>query len=345
MSGCSIAVVGATGAVGRVFLRILEERRFPADRIRLCGRRSVGTALTVNDRRIIVEEVTPELFDDVDFVFISATTEVSRQIGPLAARKGALVIDDSSAFRMDADVPLVVPEVNADDLCGHRGIVSIPNCSTTPLAMFLNPLNRLNPVRRVIVDTYQSVSGTGAAAVDEMMSQSRNVLDGLPVEPDVYPHRIAFNALPHVDDFGVNGYSTEEMKMARETRKILHEPDLAISATCVRIPVAVGHSEAVHVELTRPMSPEEVRDALAASPGVTVVDDPQGAVYPMPIHAEGKDDVFVGRIRRDLSHPNGITAWLVSDNLRKGAGLNAIQIAEEVLSRGLLKTPGRRTQL
>ena len=342
MRSCSIAVIGATGAVGRVFLRILEERSFPVESVRLCGNRSVGSTLTVNGSELAVEAVTPQLLAEVDFVFISATTQVSRDVGPLAVEQGALVIDDSSAFRMDPAVPLVVPEVNVDDLYDHQGIVSIPNCSTTPLVMMLKPLNDVNPVKRVIADTYQSVSGTGAAAVEEMKSQSRDVLDGRAAEPDVYPHQIAFNALPQIDEFDDNGYSTEEMKMVRETRKILHEPDLPISATCVRIPVAVSHSEAVHVELAHPMSPDEVREVLAASPGVSVLDDPQASVYPMPIDAEGMDDVFVGRIRRDLSHPNGITAWIVSDNLRKGAGLNAIQIAEAVLSKGLLTAPGRR---
>ena len=342
MNGISIAVIGATGAVGRVFLGILEDRGFAAGSVRLCGKSSVGRTMSVNGRDITVEEVTPELLSEVDFAFISATTEVSREIGPLAAQQGALVIDDSSAFRMDADVPLVVPEVNAEDLLEHRGIVSIPNCSTTPLVMVLQPLNDVNPVQRVIADTYQSVSGTGAAAVEEMKTQSRDVLDGRVAKPDVYPHQIAFNALPHIDDFLDNGYSTEEMKMVLETRKIMHLPDLPVSATCVRVPVAVSHSEAVHIELSHSMSPEEVREILGAAPGVTVLDEPKAAVYPMPIDAEGKDDVFVGRIRRDLSHPNGITAWIVSDNLRKGAGLNAIQIAEEVVKRGLLMTPGRK---
>ena len=343
MNGYRIALIGATGAVGRVFLRILEERRFPADEVRVCAsQRSIGNRIPFDGKELTVEQATPKLLGEVDLVFIAASSEVGREIAPLAVQQGALVIDKSSAFRMDPDVPLVVPEVNPGDLKDHRGIVSSPNCSTAPLVMMLKPLNDVNPVKRVIADTYQSVSGTGAAAVEEMKSQSRDVLDGRAAAPDVYPHQIAFNALPHIDDFDDNGYSTEEMKMVWETRKILHEPDLPISATCVRIPVAVSHSEAVHIELTHPMSPEEVREVLAASPGVSVVDDPQASVYPMPIDAEGKDDVFVGRIRRDLSHPNGITAWIVSDNLRKGAGLNAIQIAEEVLSKGLLTAPGRR---
>ena len=208
--------------------------------------------------------------------------------------------------------------------------------------MALKPLNDANPVQRVIADTYQSVTGTGAAALQELRKQSSQVLEDRPVEPDAYPHQIAFNALPQVEAFTDNGYTTEEMKMVHETRKILHLPELAVSATCVRVPVMVSHSEAVHVEFANPIGPSEVREILAGSPGVEVLDDPQSNLYPMPIDAEGKDDVFVGRIRRDLSHPNGITAWIVSDNLRKGAGLNAIQIAEEVVKRGLLMTDGRK---
>ncbi len=343
MNGCRIAVIGATGAVGRVFLRILEERSFPIETLRLCAsERSVGKILTVNGRQHIVEPVTEQLLDEVDVVFISANSDVSRYVAPVAARQGAIAIDDSSAFRMDPTVPLVVPEINADDLRDHRGIVAIPNCTTTPLVMALKPLHDLNPVTRLVVATYQSVTGTGAPALEELMNQSRQVLDGQLVETDQYPHQIAFNALPHVESFTDNGYSTEEMKIVDETRKIMHAPDIQISATCVRVPVAVSHSAAVHVEFSHPIAPAEVRDILSGFPGVAVVDDPNSSVYPMPIDAEGRDEVFVGRIRRDISHPNGIAMWVVSDNLRKGAGLNAIQIAEEILSRELLPAPGRR---
>ena len=343
MDAPRIAVIGATGAVGRVFLRILEEREFLASSLRLCAsERSIGKRLTVNGREHVVEQATPELLADVDIAFISVSGDVSRELAPMAVQQGALVIDDSSAFRMDPDVPLVVPEINADDLRDHRGIVSIPNCTTTPLVMALKPLHDVNPVKRVVVDTFQSVSGTGAAAVDELLTQSRQVLDGRPARPEQYPHQIAFNALPQVDSFTDNGYTTEEMKVRNETRKILHAPEIEVSATCVRVPVTVGHSEAVHVELTHPMDPAEVREVLSTFPGITVVDDPQSHVYPMAVDAEGHDDVYIGRIRRDISHPNGIAMWIVSDNLRKGAGLNAIQIAEEVLSRELLLAPGRR---
>ena len=340
---CRIAVIGATGAVGQVFLRIIEERKFPAGSLRLCAsKRSVGKSLTVNGRELTVEEVTPQLLSEVDIAFISASGDVSREIAPLAVEQGALVIDDSSAFRMEPGVPLVVPEVNGDDLAEHRGIVSIPNCSTTPLVMVLKPLHEINPVRRVVVDTYQSVSGTGAAAVEELRVQSKQLLEGRKVEPSQYPHQIGFNALPHIEPFQENGYTREEMKMLHETRKILHAPEIEVSATCVRVPVMVSHSEAVHVEFTNPIEPSMVRDILSSFPGITVLDEPASNVYPMPVEAAGEDDVFVGRIRRDISHPSGIAMWIVSDNLRKGAALNAIQIAEEVLSRGLLLAPGGR---
>ena len=343
MDAPRIAIIGATGAVGQVFLRILEERAFPIGRLRVCAsERSIGKSLTVNGREHIVEPATPELLAEVDIAFIAADGSISRELAPIAVQQGAIVIDKSSAFRMDPDVPLVVPEINADDLRSHSGIIASPNCTTTPFVMVLKALGDTNPVRRAIVDSYQSVSGTGAAAVDELLTQSRRVLQGGPAQPEQYPHQIAFNALPHVDPFTDNGYTTEEMKLVNETRKILHAPEIEVSATCVRIPVTVSHSEAVHIEFTRPMEPEEVREILSAFPGITSVDDPQSDVYPMAIDAEGHDDVFVGRIRRDISHPNGIAMWIVSDNLRKGAGLNAIQIAEEVLSRELLLAPGRR---
>ena len=343
MGTCRIAVIGATGAVGRVFLSILEERGFPASSVRLCAsRRSVGRRLRVNGQELEVEEPTSRLLGEVDIAFISASSEVSRQLAPIAVEQGALVIDDSSAFRMEADVPLVVPEVNADDLEGHRGIVSIPNCSTTPLVMVLKALRDINPVSRVVADTYQSVTGTGTAAMEELRTQSTDVLEGRAFQPSAYPHQIAFNALPHIEPFLANGYTREEMKMRDETRKILHDPGLAVSATCVRVPVMVGHSVAAHIEFTHPISAEEVREVLAGCPGVKVLDDPQSDLYPMPIEAAGKDEVFVGRIRQDISHPTGIALWIVSDNLRKGAALNALQIAEEVLARELLLAPGGR---
>ncbi len=337
MNECRIAVIGATGAVGRVFLSILEERDFPASTVRLCAsERSVDKKIELRGQELTVETATPELLSEVDFAFISATSEVSREIAPLAAKKGAVAIDDSSAFRMEPNVPLVVPEVNGADLDDHEGIVSIPNCSTTPLVMALRPLHEQNAVKRVIVATYQSVTGTGSAAAEELRDQARDVLEGRPTSADVYPHQIAFSVLPHVEPFCANGYTNEEMKMQNETRKIMHAPDIKVSSTCVRVPVVVSHSEAVNVEFTDSISPGEVREILETAPGVRVVDDPESNVYPMPILAEGDDDVLVGRVRTDLALDNGIAMWLSCDNLRKGAALNAIQIAEEMLERDLL---------
>ena len=337
MNGLKVAVVGATGAVGQVCLGILEARAFPATSIRACAsERSWGKKLRVNGQELTVEEATPELLGEVDLVFIAAGSDTSRELAPIAAERGTMVIDKSSAFRMDPAVPLVVPEVNAGDLDGHHGIVSTPNCSTTPLVMALKPLDEVNRVTRVTVATYQAVSGTGAAAQEELRVQSGQVLGGDAVQPDVYPHQIAFNVLPHVEDFLDSGYTTEEMKMVFETRKIMHRPDLAVSATCVRVPVMVSHSEAVHLELEHPMSAEEVSEVLGKAPGVKLLDAPSSDVYPMPFDVAGQDSVYVGRVRRDESHPNGIVMWLVLDNLRKGAALNAVQIAEEMMSKELL---------
>ena len=338
MSECKIALIGATGAVGQVFLRILEERNFPASDIRLCAsERSFGKKIKVRGEKLIVEEATPQLLSEVDFVFISASGSVSRQMAPLAVDQGAIVIDKSSAFRMDPPVPLVVPEINPGDLHDHHGIIASPNCTTTPMVMALKPLNEANPAKRIVAASYQSVTGTGASAGEELLTQSRDGLDGKDAIMNVYPHQIAFNVLPHVEEFLENGYTTEEMKMQNETRKILHAPDLKVSTTCVRVPVMVSHAEAINVEFTDPISPGEVREILSTMPGVRVVDDPQANVYPMPVQAEGEDDVFVGRIRKDISLDNGIAMWLTCDNLRKGAALNAIQIAEEMLARNLLQ--------
>jgi aspartate-semialdehyde dehydrogenase len=337
LNECSIAIVGATGAVGQVFLNILEERDFPLKSVRLCAsERSVGKKLKLRGEEIEVELATPELLSEVDFAFIAASTAISRELAPIAAQNGAIAIDDSSAFRMQDDVPLVVPEVNGDDLDYHSGIVSIPNCTTTPLVMALKPLHEQNAVRRVIAATYQSVTGTGAAAAQELREQSGDILAGRETSAEVYPHRIAFSVLPHVEPFWDNGYTNEEMKMQNETRKIMHAPDIRVSSTCVRVPVVVSHSEAVNVEFSDAISPGEVREILAGSPGIRVVDEPQSNVYPTPIEAEGLDDVFVGRIRDDLALDNGIAMWLSCDNLRKGAALNSIQIAEEILERDLL---------
>ena len=337
MNSCNVAVIGATGAVGQVFLRIAEERDFPVDKIRLCAsERSIGKKLEFRGEQIGVELCTPDLLDDVDFSFISASGEVSRELAPLSVKHNTIAIDDSSAFRMAEGVPLVVPEVNADDLEEHKGIVSIPNCSTTPLVMVLKPLSEISTIKRVIVDTFQSVTGTGSAALKELEDQSRQILNGKPTKAEEYPHQIAFNVLPHIEPFLENGYTREEMKMVNETRKILHDSKVMVSATCVRVPVAVSHSEAIHIEFDNAVSPDRARDVLGAQPGITIVDDPLSNVYPMPIDAADTDDVLVGRVRKDVSNPNGLALWVVCDNLRKGAALNAIQIAEEMMQRDIV---------
>jgi aspartate-semialdehyde dehydrogenase len=342
MQDLSIAVVGATGAVGTEFFRIMERRYPNSHRFKLLASpRSAGRRITINGRELLVEETTDESFRDVDIAFISVNSDVSRRFAPVAVDSGAVVIDDGSAFRMEPGVPLVVPEVNGEDVEGHRGIISIPNCSTTPLVMAAHPLRQLSPIVRIIAATYQSVSGAGGAAMAELRQQTRVALDGGPVAAAALPHQIAFNVIPRIDSFLDSGYTREEQKMIDESRKILHAPHLAISATCVRVPVYISHSAAIHVEFQRPVAPEEARQALSQMPGVIVLDDPDRGVYPMPRDAAGKDEVFVGRIRRDASCPNGLVLWVVSDNLRKGAALNSIQIAEELVARNCLKPRSR----
>ena len=336
MNSPKIAIVGATGAVGRVFLQLIEERAFPTSAIRLCASESSwGKKLSVNDTALVVEEVTTKVLRDVDIVFIAAGSEVSRRIAPIAIDHKALVIDKSSAFRMDEKVPLVVPEVNGDDLENHNGLIASPNCSTIPLVMVLKPLNNVIPIKRVVVDTYQSVSGAGSGAMVELREQTENVLTGKPTTSQIHPHQMAFNVLPHIEEFHSNGYTNEEMKMIHETRKILHEPELSVSATCVRVPVMIGHSEAAHIEFKEPADTDYVRDILSRAPGIKLLDDPSANVYPMPIEAAGNDEVLVGRIRQDESHHKGVAMWIAGDNLRKGAALNAIQIAEEIVSMDL----------
>ena len=335
MADPRVTIVGATGAVGKVALDVLAERAFPMESLRLTASpRSIGKRLAFNGGQIVVEETTARIFSESDIAFISANDDISREMAAAAKEQGCVVIDDSGVWRMDAEVPLVVPEVNASDIDAHRGILSIPNCSTTPLAMTLDALRKASPIKRVVASTYQSVSGTGAAAVAELDQQSRDLLEGREARAEQYPHQIAFNLLPHIGSFRDGGYTSEEVKMLNETRKILHDPELPISATCVRVPVPVCHSEAVSIEFERPISPDEARALLAAYPGITVVDDPASAAYPMPVDSAGKDDVFVGRIREDTALPNGLALWIVSDNLRKGAATNAVQIAEEIVRRG-----------
>jgi len=333
----SVAIVGATGLVGRELIRLLLQRRFPIKCLRLlASSRSMGKKLLVGEQEIEVQETNHNSFTGADIAFFGATPEVSRNLVPAAARAGAVVIDDSPVWRMEPNVPLVVPEVNGDDLAQHRGVVAVPNPSTTPIVLALWPIHQLNPIKRIIVDTYQSVSATGARAVAELTEQARAVLDGNKAMPHIYPHQIAFNLLPEIEVFLDNGYTKEEWKMVQETRKIMHEPDLLVSATCVRVPVFVGHSAAVHVELSHPMTADEIRDILREAPGITVQDEPSISLYPQPWTAAGHDATFVGRVRQDISHPNGIAMWVVSDNLRKGSALNCIQIAEELIARNLI---------
>ena len=333
----NVTVVGATGVVGLEFLKIAAQREFPIGRLRLLATaRSAGKRIPFGEGTIEVEVTTPDSFAGSDFVFISASGDASREYAPIARDAGAIVIDDSSVWRQDPSVPLVVPEVNAADVEGHKGILAIPNCSTTPLVMCLWPLHLRNRVTRIIADTYQSVSGTGSGAVAELDAQSRAWAAGESSTPSVYPHQIAFNALPQIDSFMDDGYTKEEWKMMAETRKIMHEPELRLSATCVRVPVFVGHSLAVHAEFERPIAPDDVRAILREAPGVVVQDDPAKSVYPMPITAAGQDATYGGRIRQDSSNPNGIAMWISSDNVRKGAALNAIQIAEEMIARRLV---------
>jgi len=281
-----------------------------------------------------VEETTAHSFEEVDIALFSAGAEISNHFSPIAARAGAVVVDNSSAFRMDPNVPLVVPEVNAEDIKEHKGIIANPNCSTIQMVVAIYPLHKVDPIKRIIVDSYQSASGIGSAAMEELVEQSKLALEGREVVPHLFPHQIAFNVLPEIDLFLDNAYTKEEWKMVEETQKIMHAPEIAISATCVRVPVSIGHSEAIHIELTKPMSPQEARQILAEAPGVRVQDDPGISLYPHPWSAAGTDDVFVGRIRKDSSHERGLAMWVVSDNIRKGAALNTVQIAETMIERG-----------
>jgi aspartate-semialdehyde dehydrogenase len=302
----------------------------------LASDRSAGRRITYNGAEFVVEETSATSFKGIDLALFSAGAEVSTYYAPLAAKAGAVVVDNSAAWRMDETVPLVVPEVNPDDVTKHRGIIANPNCSTIQMVVALNPIHKANPIKRIIVDTYQAVAGTGSPAMEELSAQSRQVLEGKAVIPHIYPHQIAFNLLPEIDVFLDNGYSKEEWKMVNETRKIMHAPQIAISATCVRVPVYIGHSEAIHIELTNRITADQARQMLVGAPGVALLDDPSVSLYPTPWMAAGQDQVWVGRIREDISHANGLVLWVVSDNVRKGAALNAIQIAEILVDRGML---------
>lgn len=335
----AVAVVGATGLVGRTMLQVLLERDFPATSIRaLASARSAGTSLTVGGRSFDVAEATDQAFAGIDIALFSAGAELSRALAPQAVERGAVVIDNSSAWRMEPDVPLVVSQVNPADLDSHHGIIANPNCTTMQLAPLLGALRDAVGLRRVIVDTYQAVSGTGSEAVEELEQQIRAHATGTPKLAVVYPHPIAFNALPEIDAFLDNGYTREEWKVVAESRKILHLPDLAISCTAVRVPVFVSHSEAVHVETERPINVASARDLFGTIAGVEVVDDPSAHRYPLATAAEGSDLVYVGRVRGDVSLPpgRGLAFWVVSDNLRKGAATNAVELAELLIAHRLL---------
>jgi len=335
MEGFNVAIVDATDIVGQEIIKVLEQRKFPVASIHLVvSEHFSGVKLLFNHQKIEVRKAKPEVFRDIDIAFFSAGADISRRLSPWATEAGTVVIDNSTAFRMDTAVPLVVPEVNPEDIEQHKGIIASPNCSTIQMVVALYPLHRLNPIKRIVVSTYQAVSSSGAAAMQELANQSRLALEGRRICPHVYSHQIAFNVLPEIDVFLDNGYTKEEQKMLEETRKILHTEDIAISANCVRVPVYFGHSEAVNVEFSSPITSEEARKILAQAPGVRVLDDPTVSFYPQPWAASGSDHVFVGRIRSDISHPNGLVMWIVADNLRKGAALNAIQIAEVGIEKG-----------
>jgi len=335
----NITVIGGTGIVGREFLKILEQKNIPVGRLRLLATaRSAGKVVDFRGQPITIEETTPaSLTADDHIVFLSASGAASREYAPIARDNGSFVIDDSSAFRMDPVVPLVIPEVNADDLSWHTGIVSQPNCTTTPMVMALAPIHRQVPLKRVIVSTYQAVAGAGAAAVEGLAAESRAALDGRHEPSGTQKREIAFNAVPQIDVFDEGGYTKEEIKMANETRKILHAPDVAISATCVRIPTFFGHAMTVWAEFEQPVDPARAAELIATVPGVCVVDDPAAERYPTPMDAAGTDDVLVGRIRGDSSCPGAIAFWCVTDSIRKGAATNVVQVIEEADRRGLVR--------
>lgn len=332
-----VAVVGATGAVGEVLLRVLEERQFPVSQLLpLASTRSAGTTITFAGQEKTVEVACPEAFDGVDLVFFAATGGLSRELAPEAVKRGAVVIDKSSTWRMDDEVPLVVPEINADALEKHRGIIANPNCTTTGLVMAVEPIRRVAGLKSLVVTTLQAVSGSGTPGIDELDAQVKAVQAGKPVPaPEVFAHQIAYNPVPVCGTFRDDAYTDEERKLLDETRKIMALPDVAVSMTCVRVPVPVGHSATVLVETERPISPEAAREAIDAFPGTRVVDDPATSQAPTAADVEGTDEVLVGRIRRDLSSDR-LWLWQVSDNLRKGAATNAVQIAEALLERGKL---------
>jgi len=332
--GCNLAIAGVTGAVGQEFLKILEERDFPFDSLKmLASSRSAGKKIEFKGKKYIVEELTKKSFSGIDIALFSAGASRSKEFGPAAAEAGAVVVDNSSAYRMDPDVPLVIPEINPQAIADNKGIIANPNCSTIVGIVPVWPLHKANPVKRMVVSTYQAASGAGRSAMVELEEQSREILDGKEPTCEAFPYQIAFNAFSHNSALGPNGYNLEEMKMVHETRKIFDCPEIAITCTCIRIAVFRTHCESINLEFTESITPEQVRDLLSTAPGVSVLDDREHNRFPMPIDASGKDDIYVGRIRQDESLPDnrGINIWVAGDQLRKGAALNAVQIAEKLL--------------
>jgi aspartate-semialdehyde dehydrogenase len=334
----NVAVAGATGAVGNEMVSILEQRNFPVDRLKLlASTRGAGTRMEFKGKSYTVEVMDENSFAGIDVGLFSPGGSVSQKFAPIAGKAGCVVIDNTSAFRMDPDVPLVVPEVNAHAIAQYtkKNIIANPNCSTIQMVVALKPIHDVAKIKRIVVSTYQSVSGTGKRAIRELESQVLAIYNQQEVKKEVYPHQIAFNCLPHIDVFLDNGYTKEEMKMVNETRKIMEDDSIRVTATTVRVPVFYSHSEAVNIETEKKVTAEEVKKILSKAPGVVVVDNPKLSEYPLAIHAAGKDETFVGRIREDESIPNGINLWVVSDNIRKGAALNAVQIAEILIQKYL----------
>lgn len=336
-----VAILGATGAVGTELLELLESRNFPVAELKLlASERSVGRKLRFKGEDIPIEAVSDRTLENLDIVLASAGGSTSKTWGPVAVQKGAVVIDNSSAFRMHPEVPLVVPEVNPLAAANHQGIIANPNCTTILMTVAIYPLHQISPIQRIVVSTYQSASGAGAKAMSEVQTQASAILQGQEPVAEVLPYPLAFNLFPHNSPLNDLGYCEEEMKMVNETRKIINDPDIRITATCVRVPVLRAHSEAINLEFAQPFSPDKAREILTRSPGVKLIEDWQNNHFPMPIEATGKDEVLVGRIRQDISHPCGLDLWLCGDQIRKGAALNAVQIAELLVEKNLLQ-PGK----
>lgn len=333
----NVAILGATGAVGQELLNLLAEREFPLKNLKLLASpRSAGSKIAFKGQEITVEAVGEDSFENIDIVLASAGGSTSKAWAKKAVAAGAVVIDNSSAFRMDDDVPLIVPEINPEAAVNHQGIIANPNCTTILMGVAIYPLHRVQPIKRVVVATYQSASGAGARAMEEARTQARDILDGKEPKAEVLPYPIAFNLFPHNSPLNDRGYCEEEMKMVNETRKIFDAPEIRVSATCVRVPILRAHSETINLEFDRPFEVAQARDLIAAAPGVKLVEDWQSNYFPMPIDATGQDPVLVGRIRQDISHPCGLELWLCGDQIRKGAALNAVQIAELLLEKNLL---------